>query len=253
MKGRYRRGLGMWHDKLWMPMSNPCCHSEGDEMNTTTIQTTTIMMTTTRMMILYPFIRVVIIIHCLRLRFELQNLNPNHQTINLYDFKDIDLQANDMYQNNYHHHHQPRHGGGIVLRCFTCWTDSVRVSRRTYWICLAVLLLVLIIVIPVGVTIRNNNSNNANAVPSAAAVTMTYRPTLPPHTFQNHDQSFTHGLVSSLLMHFGILNIHTFEKCQFTATTRCGILSWIDLIQNETQQQWIQSRLEIRTKSSKSC
>ena len=129
------------------------------------------------------------------------------QTMNLYDLNDTDLNANGMYRNSYHH--QPRHGAGLFLRCFACWTETVRISRRTYGIILAVILVLLIIAIPLGVTIRNNNNN---AVPSAVGVNMTYRPTLPPHTFQNHEQSFTHGLVSSLLMHFGILDIHAFEN-----------------------------------------
>ena len=154
--------------------------------------------------------------------------------LNLYDFNEAEPDT-----------HFPRHGAGFT-RCFTCWADNARLPKRTYLIIAVSMILVAIVVgCSVVVSKRNNNIHatiddapsptlvltwrpTSLPVPSPTLVltqpptspptpsptlVLTQRPTSPPQNL-HADPSFAHGLVSSLLIHFDILDVHTFENLQ---------------------------------------
>ena len=121
------------------------------------------------------------------------------QNVSLDEVKDPDP---DIYH--------PRHGAGF-FRCLVCWTGNVTTLSRRSYVILAVVLITLAIIFGCAISV---SSKTRMVVPAPTSTrTLTRRPTSPPrkHTVP---QTFAHELVSSLLMHYNILDVHDFKDTQ---------------------------------------
>lgn len=108
--------------------------------------------------------------------------------------------------------YQPRHGS-CFLRCLSCWTGNITLSRRSY-VLLAVIIIVLVIMITIGCAIGVSSKTSNMEIPAPSPIrTLTRRPTSPPHK-HTVQQTFAHELVSSLLIHYDILDVHDFRDTQ---------------------------------------
>lgn len=135
-----------------------------------------------------------------------QGRSAHSGRVNLYDLEGAEPAT-----------YSTRHGRGPLMRCLTCWTENVQLSKRTY-IILAVAFAILIAIVvgqSVGQANRDASKNvGVEPVPTPAPIhnLPPHRDPLPDPEVQQPDEgrdpdTFTHDLVSSLLMHFGILDI----------------------------------------------
>jgi Leucine-rich repeat (LRR) protein len=92
----------------------------------------------------------------------------------------------------------PLHGRGCMM-CFSCWVENIRFSRRMYLLITA-LLIVVAVVFGCSIGLSRNQSEGSPEV----------QPT--GHTEQSDNPPFAHGLVSSLLVHFNLLSLHTIQQ-----------------------------------------
>jgi hypothetical protein len=135
--------------------------------------------------------------------FQWNESSPKFKDLNLHDVKTLEeMEAV-----------QPRHGTGIV-RCFICWCDNIHLSNRAYRLCAILCTVLIMIVIILVATIITNHPDEDDIIDSptiSPPKQWTHKPTEPYLTTNGHP-SISHEFISSLLIHYDILQKETFEN-----------------------------------------
>jgi Leucine-rich repeat (LRR) protein len=128
--------------------------------------------------------------------------HSNGSQPNLYDFANVEPST-----------YNPRHGAGF-LRCFACWMNNVKLSRRGTCLLVTSLLIVLSVIIGVSVGVTNKNRHKSGVVIDDGPSTPTTTYGFPSGTSNDGNPSFAHSIVSDLLTFHDILDITTFENLE---------------------------------------